>query len=124
MYFLTDKLLARLNKGNQKSQVSANKLPFKKQSILNRKTVHIPCTSIASTMTDTTKDEELMPPPSIALKQEYTIQLEDTNSTRKFILEYFFMRYCIYFNFYLFTKMLLLYLFRVDMKNYDQIEFL
>lgn len=50
-------------------------------------------------MTDTTKDEELMPPPSISLKQEYTIQLEDTNSTRKFILKYFFMYYCIYFNF-------------------------
>lgn len=107
MYFLTDKLLARLNKGNQKSLVSANKLPFKKQSYSNRRTVHIPCTSIASTMTDTTKDEELMPPPSIGFKQEYTIQLEDTNNTRKFILKNFFMHYCIYFNFCLFTPMLL-----------------
>lgn len=63
-----------------------------KRQMANRKTINIPSTSLASTMTDIIKDEELMPPPSIAHKPEYVLQCDNSNSiintTRKFLNEF------------------------------------
>lgn len=60
-----------------------------KRQIANRKTINIPSTSLASTMTDIIKDEELMPPPSSAHKHEFVLQCDSsnsiTNTTRKFL---------------------------------------
>lgn len=70
--------------------MSANNQSRKKQNAKNRKTINIPCTSLASTMTGVTvKDEELMPPPPSAATQDYAIHYENTsvNSTRKFFLK-------------------------------------
>lgn len=51
-------------------------------------------------MTDTAKDEELMPPPSSSHKQEITIQCENLNTTinnnRKLFLEYFIFTFTLY----------------------------
>lgn len=72
--------------------VSVNKQSPRRQ-ITNRKTINIPCTSLASTMTDMVKDEELMPPPSSSHKQEFTIHCENINpinENRKFFLMLFF----------------------------------
>jgi hypothetical protein len=78
-YFIfIDKLLARLNKGNQKFTPVNNQSP--KRQLTNRKTINIPCTSLTSTMVDLAKDEELMPPPSSALNQEFVIQCDNSDS--------------------------------------------
>lgn len=53
----------------------------------NRKTINIPCTSLTSSMSDTVKDKDLMPPPSSIHTQDYGIQCESSNSmdtNRKF----------------------------------------
>lgn len=71
--------------------ISVNNQSSKRQ-MANRKTIHIPSTSLASTLTDIVKDEELMPPPSSAHKPEYVLQCDSSNSiintTRKFLNEY------------------------------------
>lgn len=62
-----------------------------KRQMTNRK-INIPSTSLASTMTDIIKDEELMPPPSSTHKSEYVLHCDSSNSiintTRKFIKEF------------------------------------
>lgn len=89
----TDKLLARLNKGKQKPTTSANNQTPKKQTI-NRKTINIPCcTTVASTISNMVKDEELMPPPSNATKQEYIMQCENTQPTINTTGKYFTLLY-------------------------------
>lgn len=75
---LNNKPLARLNKGNQKLMVSANKQTLKRQMV-NRKIIKS-STSLGSKVI--IKDEELMPPPSCSIKQEeYFLQCENSNST-------------------------------------------
>jgi len=58
--------------------VSANKQTPKRQTA-NRKIIKTPSSSLASKVI--VKDEELMPPPSCSLKQEYYIQCENADST-------------------------------------------
>lgn len=87
MLYFTDKLLTRLNKGNQKLTLSTNNQSRKKPNAKNRKKINIPCTSLAPTMTNVSaKDEELMPPPSSAATQDYAIKYDNTSddNTRKF----------------------------------------
>lgn len=69
--------------------VSVNKPSPRRQ--INRKTINIPCTSLASMVTDMVKDEELMPPPSSTHQQEFTIHCESINpinTNRKLFLYY------------------------------------
>ncbi|VVC35359.1 Alpha/Beta hydrolase fold [Cinara cedri] len=73
-----NRLLARLNKGRQKSSVNSQ---ISKKQMANRKTINIPCTSLLTPTTDMAKDEELMPPPSNACKQDYVMQCENSQST-------------------------------------------
>lgn len=72
-----------------------------KRQMTNRKTINIPSTSLASTMTDLVKDEELMPPPSSAHKPEYVLQCDNSNSimntSRKFLKEFIPFTICIQF---------------------------
>lgn len=70
-----NKPLARLNKGNQKLMVSPNKQTPKRQTA-NRKTIK---TSGSSNVM--IKDEELMPPPSSGMNQDYYLQCENPDST-------------------------------------------
>lgn len=60
--------------------VSINNQSSKRQMV-NRKTINIPCTSLTASVTESVKDEELMPPPSSVLKQEFAIQCENLNSS-------------------------------------------
>lgn len=60
--------------------VSVNNQSLKKQ-IVNRKSINIPCTSLNSSMTDMVKDEELMPPPSSILTQDYAVKCDNSNSS-------------------------------------------
>lgn len=69
---------ARLNKGNQKLMVSANKQTPKRQTT-NRKVTKTSSSSLASNVI--VKDEELMPPPSSSVKPEYYLQCENADST-------------------------------------------
>lgn len=60
-----------------------------KRQLANRKTINIPCTSLTSTMADLPKDEELMPPPSSAHKQEFIIHCDNSNSLLNNSRKYF-----------------------------------
>lgn len=72
--------------------ISVNNQSPKKQ-MAHRKTINVPCSSLNLCMTDMIKDEELMPPPSRVLTQDYGTQCENSNSNinSKYSYIYFFV---------------------------------
>jgi len=74
-YFNIDKPLSRINKGNQKLVVSASKQTSKRQTG-NRKNIKTQNSKVNAIV----KDEELMPPPSCAVKQDDYLQCYNSNS--------------------------------------------
>lgn len=72
--------------------LSVNNQSPKKQ-MAHRKTINVPCSSLNLSMPDMVKDEELMPPPSRVLTQDYATQCENSNSTinSKLLIYIFFL---------------------------------